>query len=719
MKPNTLLRRMAVLVATLMCALGANAQEAYACYTESNTTLTFYYDSQRSSREGTTYDLKTEAVSPDWFTNGTYDNVTQVVFDPSFAEARPTTTFGWLYGMTKLEAIEGIGFLNTSVATNMAYMFYYCSGLTSLDLSSFNTSEVTDMSYMFGDCSDLQTVYVGDEWSTDNVTKSDYMFQNCTSLVGGKGTTWNDSNPKDATYAHIDGGASNPGYFSSKAYAAFENGTLTFYYDTERNSRTGTIYDLNKDYNVPEWYLDDTYASVTEVVFDSSFADARPTTTCRWFYEMNHLQSITGMKEYLNTSEVTNMCAMFLNCTHLTNLDVSHFNTANVTKMEGMFLCCAALTSLDLSSFNTANVTDMEQMFYGCENLKTIYVGDEWNTLRVTSSLLMFSECTSLVGGQGTTYAASYVDKAYAHIDGGASNPGYFTTPPEAYACYTSSNTTLTFYYDTQRSSRTGTTYSLNTDYDDPGWYTDGTKSKVTKVVFKSSFADARPTTTYEWFYEMKNLQSITGMEYLNTSEVTNMAWMFANCTSLTSLDLSYFNTSKVTNMVGMFCSCTSLTSLNLSSFNTSKVTEMFNMFNGCYSLNSLNLSSFNTSNVTNMGQMFYGCENLKTIYVGDGWSTDQVTESDNMFAICYNLVGGQGTIFDENHVDATYAHIDEGRSNPGYFSDTSGLVTHIEAVPAKANTVKDIYTLDGRKLNDLPTQKGIYIIDGRRVVIK
>ena len=97
------------------------------------------------------------------------------------------------------------------------------------------------MSYMFGDCSDLQAVYVGDEWSTDNVTKSDYMFLNCTSLVGGKGTTWNDSNPKDATYAHIDEGTSNPGYFSSKAYAAFENGTLTFYYDTERNSRTGTI----------------------------------------------------------------------------------------------------------------------------------------------------------------------------------------------------------------------------------------------------------------------------------------------------------------------------------------------------------------------------------------------------------------------------------------------------------------------------------------------
>ena len=293
----------------------------------------------------------------------------------------------------------------------------------------------------------------------------------------------------------------------------------------------------------------------------------------------------------------------------------------------------------------------------------------------------------------------------------------------EAYACYTWSNTTLTFYYDNQRSSREGSesrTYDLNTDYNDPVWSVDGAYASATNVVFDSSFASVYPSTTYSWFINMNNLQTITGMEYLNTSEVTDMSYMFANCTSLKSLDLSHFNTAKVTNMVGMFISCTSLTSLNLSSFNTSKVTKMFNMFNGCYSLNSLNLSSFNTSNVTSMGQMFYGCENLKTIYVGDGWSTTAVTDSDNMFAICDNLVGGQGTIFDENHIDKTYAHVDGGPNNPGYFTySATGIATHIEAVPAKANTVKGIYTLDGRKLNELPTQKGIYIIDGNKVVIK
>ena len=149
-------------------------------------------------------------------------------------------------------------------------------------------------------------------------------------------------------------------------------------------------------------------------------------TTYSWFYNMANLQSITGMS-YLNTSEVTNMAFMFDGCTLLTSIDVSNFNTANVTKMPGMFFGCSSLTSLDLSSFNTSQVTDMTQMFRTSSNLQTIYVGNGWSTGAVTYSSNMFSNCTSLVGGKGTAYDANHVDAAYAHIDGGPSNPGYFT----------------------------------------------------------------------------------------------------------------------------------------------------------------------------------------------------------------------------------------------------------------------------------------------------
>ena len=661
-----------------------NAPEAYACYTPSNTTLTFYYDTQRSGRPGTTYDLNTGYNYPDWITDGI--NVTKVIFNSSFAGARPTTTYCWFYEMD-IQTITGMSYLNTSEVTNMSAMFGYCWRLTSLDLSGFNTSQVTDMSNMFYYCSDLKTVYVGNGWSTAAVTSSTSMFYECTSLVGGKGTAYSYSNPEDKTYAHIDGGTSNPGYFTAEgdepwtgpeAYACYtsSNTTLTLYYDNQRSSRPGTTYDLNTGTDYPDWRTDGTNASVTKVVFDPSFAGARPTATYYWFYNMENLQSITGM-EYLNTSETTNMAYIFCGCNQLTNIDVSHFNTSNVTLMKGMFYGCSSLTSLDLSGFNTSQVTNMSQLFYSCSsltnldlssfntsqvtsmdamfnrcnNLRTVYVGNGWSTAAVTNSTSMFYGCTSLVGGQGTTYSSSNpTDKTYAHIDGGTSNPGYFTDKnvPVAYACYTESNTTLTFYYDNQRSSRPGTTYDLNTGGQYTGWENDGTNASVTKVVFDPSFADARPTTTNSWFYYMKNLQSITGMSYLNTSEVTNMGWMFTYCNQLTSIDVSNFNTSQVTIMDGMFQGL-SLTNLDLSSFNTSQVTDMFAMFSSS--------------------------SNLRTVYVGNGWSTAAVTYSTSMFYGCTSLVGGQGTTYDANHVNKTYAHIDGGPNNPGYFTEKLAFI--------------------------------------------
>ncbi len=649
---TALLFRLVVLVAAMMCALGAAAVEAYANYTPSDKTLTFYYDNQRATRTGTTYDLNTGSNDTGWDTDGTKSSVTRVVFDPSFADARPTSTFDWFYMMNNLESITGISYLNTSEVTNMGYMFNSCYRLTSLDLSGFNTSRVTAMNCMFYDSRNLQTIYVGTGWSTAAVTNSDNMFKYCSCLVGGQGTTYSPSHV-DAAYAHIDGGPSNPGYFTvgTEAYACYtpSNTTLTFYYDNQRIIRTGRTYDLNTGSNDTGWDTDGTKTDVTRVVFDPSFAAFRPTTTYDWFYLMSKLQSITGI-EYLNTSNVTNMAHMFNGCPRLNILDVSHFNTSKVTDMRSMFRSCSSLTSLDLSSFNTSKVTDIYNMFYGCTNLRTIYVGSGWSTTAVASSTNMFYNCTSLVGGQGTTYDANHIDKTYAHIDGGTSNPGYFTAATEAYACYTSSNTTLTFYYDNQSSSRPGTTYNLNMSEFDPGWQYDDTYASVTKVAFDPSFAAVRPTSTLAWFYDMTNLQSITGIEYLNTSEVTNMSMMFLECNNLTSLDVSHFNTSKVTNMSMMFADCLNLTSLDL--------------------------SSFNTANVVAMRFMFYNCGELQTIYVGDGWSTAAVTGSTEMFNYCTSLVGGQGTTWnDSNPMDKTYAHIDGGTSNPGYFTDKNAAL--------------------------------------------
>ena len=646
--------------------------EAYACYTYDNT-LTFHCDRIRSFRSTLTYDLNTGHNNTGWETDGTNADVTQVVIDPSFANASPTSTYDWFFEMENLQSIQGLRHLNTNMVTNMAWMFagcgqlnaidvsgfltsrvtemqcmfWGCTNLKSLDLTSFNTANVTNMQNMFFYCNHLETIIVGDNWSTAAVTKSTDMFNNCTNLVGGQGTTY-DASHVDKTYAHLDYGTSNPGYFTARleAYVMYNGSAmaLTFYYDNQRKYRTTTTYDLNTGTENPEWLSSVPQGRVNHVVFDPSFAGARPSSTWHWFADMINLQDVTGM-EYLNTS--------------------------NVSYMGYMFYDCMTLTALDLSNFNTADVVRTDYMFYNCNNLRTIFGGDGWNTNRVALSTNMFYSCTKLTGDQGTTYDASHVNKAYAHLDGGTSNPGYFSRFKEAYACYTPSNTTLTFYYDNYRSSRTGTTYDLNTGDNDTSWENDGTNANVSRVVFDPSFANARPTTTYDWFYDMTNLQSITGMEYLNTSEVTDMGSMFMKCSKLTSLDVSHFNTSKVIYMNQMFYGCTGLTSLDLSSFNTSQVTFMNQMFCGCTGLTSLDLSSFNTAKVTYMRYMFEGSTLLRTIYVGSGWSTAAVTNSVYMFNNCTSLVGGQGTTYNSsNPKDKTYAHIDGGPSNPGYFTE-------------------------------------------------
>ena len=728
-KPLSL--KLFVLMACLWCAIGAVAAEAYTCYTPSNQTLTFYYDNYRSSRTGTTYNLNTGSFPPDWSSYLIRDSIRSVVFNPSFANARPTSTLSWFYGMSNLQSFTGMNYLNTSEVTNMESMFYDCSGLTSLDVSNFNTSKVTDMSEMFGgcesltsldlsnfntskvtkmtsmfvgcrcltsinlsnfntskvtdmrsmfmncsalryldsfhfatwnvtdmsymfagceslvsldlrtfntskvtdmtamfvNCRNLATILAGDRWSTASVPSSNSgsMFLDCTSLVGGKGTTYN-ANHVDKAYAHIDGGPSNPGYFTAvpEAYACYtpSNTTLTFYYDNLRGSRTGTTFDAGNTGNSPGWATYSVVAGLKKIVFDPSFSGARPTSTTNWFNQMHELKSdsITGL-EYLNTSEVTDMRRMFYMC-----------NNSN-------------FTNLDLSNFNTAKVTKMEDMFNGCSKLTTIYVGEGWSTAAVASSSNMFSGCTSLVGGRGTIYDYIHKDKTYAHIDNAPSDPGYLTAAgTKPYACYTSSNRTLTFYYDNLRSSRSGKTYDLNTGNNDLGWEIDGTNVNVRKVVFDPSFVAARPKTTNSWFFEMSNLQSITGMAYLNTSEVYNMQYMFYRCSSLTSLDLSNFNTSNVEFMHFMFYGCTGLTSLNL--------------------------TSFNTANVCFFESMFHGCSNLTTIYAGTKWSMiSSMTPDENMFTGCTNLVGGMGTTYDANYTDGMYAHIDGGPSNPGYFT--------------------------------------------------
>ena len=191
---------------------------------------------------------------------------------------------------------------------------------------------------------------------------------------------------------------------------------------------------------------------------------------------------------------------------------------------------------------------------------------------------------------------------------------------------------TLTYYYDTKMSSRSGITEVYDQD-DGIDIYT-SYGNDVLKAVIDPSMKDAPLTSTCRMFADLSQMSSIQGLENLNTAKVTDMNGMFYNCTALKSLDLSSFNTAKVTDMSNMFYSCESLTSLDLNSFNTAKVTDMSLMFYGCQRLTSLDLSSFNTANVTDMSYMFCSCQSLTSLDLSS-FNTANVTDMSNMFQAC------------------------------------------------------------------------------------
>ena len=242
----------------------------------------------------------------------------------------------------------------------------------------------------------------------------------------------------------------------------------------------------------------------------------------------------------------------------------------------------------------------------------------------------------------------------------------------EPYAVLSDNDTKLTFFYDTDKDARGGMGVGPFEDLGSSGvsteWY--GNKSTITTVVFDDSFANCTTlTSTAYWFYQLTKLTTITGIQNLKMDNVNDINSMFFDCESLTSLNLSSLNLGNVTNMHQMFEGCTGLENISFAGVNTENVTNMGDLFLNCRSLKTIDLSSFNTSKVTNMAYMFYRCTSLTTVYVSDSWTTANVTNSERMFERCTNIVGGMGTTFDENVIDASYARIDGGASNPGYFT--------------------------------------------------
>ena len=464
---------------------------------------------------------------------------------------------------------------------------------------SFSTYTPTSLREFFRNLTNLETITGLEYLNTANVTNMRNMFSLCSSLTSLDVTHFNTANVTDMSYM----------FYSCSSLTSLD---VTHF-------NTANVKDMRFMFSICK--------SLTSLDV-THFNTANVTDMSYMFYSCSSLTSLDVT--HFNTANVKDMRFMFSICKSLTSLDVTHFNTANVTDMNHMFDSCTSLTSLDVTNFNTEKVTNMAGMFYFCSSLTTIYASSKFVTTQVSNSSSMFYYCEKLKGEVDWTKDKA-TDKTYAKIEG-----GYFSSvavrPWVKYA-----DGTLTFYNSPKRTLGENE-YGIYDGWATPDWvWQNPNVTNVTKVVFDPAFANARPTKCNEWFQNYVNLTSIEGIEYLNTSQVTDMHNMFYNCYHLQTTDFSGFDTRKVKDMSNMFYNCGSLKSLDISNFNTSEVTDMRNMFYHCIGLTSLDLSHFNTSKVSIMISMFQLCSNLLSVNLS-GWDTRNVGSMDHMFEKCISL---------------------------------------------------------------------------------
>ena len=337
---------------------------------------------------------------------------------------------------------------------------------------------------------------------------------------------------------------------------------------------------------------------------------------------------------------------MFYNRSKLTSIQFGDgFNTSNVTDMSGMFQGCSKLTNLNLSSFNTSNVNSMASMFKWCSGLTSLDLSS-FNTSNVTDMHELFRGCNKLTSLNVSSFNTSNVQRMDAMF----------------YGC--SGLTSL-----------------------------DVSNFNTSNVVLMTRTVD----TVLDYYTGYSGGQEV---QIAENNELFRFG-MFAQCSSLTSLDLSSFNTSKVTDMRGLFEGCKNLTSLNVSSFNTSNVKYMDAMFRGCSSLTSLDLSNFNTSHVVSMGDvhrffynsgsagqygdyryqtnggMFENCTSLSSLDLSNFY-TPNVARMYNMFCNCTHLTYLNLSNFDMSHLeDIDYDYHFAGKDYMCYhLSTASGYCT-------------------------------------------
>ncbi|EOA3385488.1 immunoglobulin-like domain-containing protein [Enterococcus hirae] len=337
--------------------------------------------------------------------------------------------------------------------------------------------------------------------------------------------------------------------------------------------------------------------------------------------KLTNVTEIEGLSQ-LDTSNVTDMWKMFKDMSSITSLDVSGFDTSNVTDMRSMFYGMSSVTSLDVSNFDTSKVTFMSYMFADAP-LKKLTLGDTFKFVEANASL---TSAWKREDGKGMFYSAEDFMKNYGTGDLTAGT--YVSVETDTWG-------TSPYMFDKDTGTLTIGAGELS-GYKESPWSSNKVDNKAIKKIVLAGKVVAPENSNYLFSTstvgkDLTNVTEIEGLSQLDTSNVTDMSYMFFGMSSVTSLDVSSFDTSNVTTMSYMFYGMSSVTGLDVSSFDTSNVTTMSYMFYGMSSVTGLDVSNFDTSNVTTMGYMFKGMGSVTSLDLSN-FDTSNVTDMTDMF---------------------------------------------------------------------------------------
>ena len=621
----------------------------------------------------------------------------------NFDTSKVTDMSSMFSGCSKLTTLDVSNF-DTSKVTHMSYIFYNCSSLITLKLGIFNTSKVSSYSNIFSKINSNTILYTYSQntkdwilnlsssnrpssWTTDNIkvicskNESGHNFETITTEPT---CTENGKQVKTCTYCGykeeivlkaghnfevVTNNEGNKELVCSRCneHREYHDYTIDIISNTnyvqDNNKFTSNIKGVNNGKSSIELTLtvyettnfNFKYKVSSESRYDKgsltidgvTVADAISGTSNseQTYTKILVPGTYTITSSYMKDSSANNGddCFYFtVECGHI-------WDNGTITKEP---TCTEAGTKVYKCTNDDCDVTKTE-------TIKAL--GHNWDNGIVTKEPTCTDTGTKICTCSRDNVTKTETIKALGHDynDNNVCTRCNDKLENPIFVGYSSSDNTLYFASKQKEIKNAGIDLTSDNYYGDISkinfastsapWENN---SNITQITFLS---EIKPTSCSYWFYKLDGLTKINNIKNLNTCNVTDMSYMFSDCSALTSLDVSNFDTSKVTSMVVMFSDCSSLTTLDVSNFDTSKAVNMSKMFYNCSALTTLDLNNFDTSKVTNMESMFYNCSSLTALDLSN-FDTSKVTNMNGMFDGCSKLTSLDLSDFDTSKVTSMRA---------------------------------------------------------------